>query len=392
MTTAAKGKLRIRLYNVHFGDAILITVPDKNPVANVEATRHILIDVGNVLGKEGGSDVVFKPVIEDILKELDGQPLDLYVMTHEHLDHVQGLLYGSVKLYDGKLKDKLNVQNAWLTASAEPNYYETHPDAKKELQLYRNAYARIEAGLAMLPADSVIPFRELMANNNPQSTGPCVDFIRTLAPTANVSYIHRGFNSTGRHPFTEAKFEIWAPEENTAGYYKKLLPMAHLGSGKAVDDQSATPLPPPGVDAGAFYDLVDSRRNGFAENLLAIDKAANNTSIVFVLEWRGLRLLFAGDAELKSWKMMKSQGVLKPVDFLKVSHHGSHNGTPAEELIDAFMPKTVDRTKRKAFISTWNDTYGGIPDSTTNERLSARCVLCSMLDDRNVPYIDAVFP
>ena len=31
-------------------------------------TRHILIDVGNVLSKEGGDDSVFKPVVDDYLE------------------------------------------------------------------------------------------------------------------------------------------------------------------------------------------------------------------------------------------------------------------------------------------------------------------------------------
>jgi hypothetical protein len=54
------------------------------------------------------------------------------------------------------------------------------------------------------------------------------------------------------------------------------------------------------VDAGAFYDLVESRRRGFEDNLLAIDAANNNTSVVLLLEWRGWRLLFPGDAEVRS--------------------------------------------------------------------------------------------
>ncbi len=75
--------LHIRTYNVRFGDAILISVPDRDPATNKMTTRHILIDVGNVLNKEGGEDTVFKPVVDDVIREFDGRPLDLYVMTHE---------------------------------------------------------------------------------------------------------------------------------------------------------------------------------------------------------------------------------------------------------------------------------------------------------------------
>ena len=133
-------KLRVRIYNVHFGDAILISVPDRTPGAGV-VTRHILIDLGNVSSSlgEGGEDAVLLPVVQDVLHVLGGRPLDLYVMTHEHLDHVQGLLYAF-----RKLGLRLPVSHVWLTASAAPNYYETHPSAKKKFEAARASFAEIE--------------------------------------------------------------------------------------------------------------------------------------------------------------------------------------------------------------------------------------------------------
>lgn len=127
--------LRVRVYNVLFGDAILVSVPDCGADGKVE-TRHILFDVGNVLPEsKGGADEVFKPVVENILEVLDGKPLDLYVMTHEHLDHVQGLPYAESKFYkksEGQLCSLLKTKCAWLTASSAADYYDTHPEAKKQ--------------------------------------------------------------------------------------------------------------------------------------------------------------------------------------------------------------------------------------------------------------------
>jgi Cft2 family RNA processing exonuclease len=86
MTMASK--LRIRMYNVLLGDAIVVSVPDSE---NGNArTRNILIDYGNKYNDEGSDDSVFEPVINDVIKQLKGEPLDLYVMTHEHLDHNRG--------------------------------------------------------------------------------------------------------------------------------------------------------------------------------------------------------------------------------------------------------------------------------------------------------------
>ncbi|MGD2066405.1 MAG: hypothetical protein PVI43_04455, partial [Candidatus Bathyarchaeota archaeon] len=93
-------QLRIRAYNVLFGDAFLITFPEVDENGKT-AIRNILIDFGNLPSFAGaaGANDVFKPIIEDIVKELKGQPLDLYVMTHEHMDHVQGLLHSEKSVY-----------------------------------------------------------------------------------------------------------------------------------------------------------------------------------------------------------------------------------------------------------------------------------------------------
>jgi beta-lactamase superfamily II metal-dependent hydrolase len=382
-------KIRVRMYNVRFGDAIFVTVPDKDPQSGTTTNRHILIDVGNVLNKEGGDDTVFKPVVDDIIKELNGNPIDLYVMTHEHLDHVQGLYYAATKAFpSGQLKQKLNVSYAWLTASAAENYYDTHPDAKKQKKALLEAFDRIAAHLQTLPAADSAPFGGLMANNDPRNTSQCVDFLRKLAPAQKTFYVHRGIDLAGKHPFREARFEIWAPEEDTSDYYKALLPMA-LSNEEGADSAASaiTQDPPMGVDAGAFFDLVEWRASGFSDNILAIDKAANNTSVVFALEWRGKRLLFPGDAELASWSKMQDHNVFKPVDFLKVSHHGSHNGTPDAGILDAFLPKG-GVNKRNAAISTWTDTYSGIPHAPTNSKLSERSTLDTMLNHRTELFYD----
>src|SRR5262249_36619416 len=65
---------------------------------------------------------------------------------------------------------------------------------------------------------------------------------------------------------------------------------------------------------------------------------------------------------------------LKPVDFLKVAHHGSHNGTPLE-LLDRLLP-----VKRKAqaqvLVSTKRQVYGTknpVPDDSLLKELKSRC-------------------
>lgn len=361
-------KLRVRVYNVRFGDAILVSVPDRTASGEPQ-TRHILIDVGNVLSGEGGQDVVFQPVIENVLEVLDGRPLDLYVMTHEHLDHVQALLYAFEKL-----DLPVDVRYAWLTGSAAEDYYDRYPDARKRLL----DYEAIERFLQASPERATSWIHTMMLNNNPTSTANCVQYLRNLA--GNTAYVYRGCDLEGKHPFHEARFHIWAPEEDTSDYYGRFQPMAlgvTPGDGPDSEPTLAVPMPPSGVDAGAFYDLVEIRRHGYVDNLLAIDRAANNTSVVFCLEWRGWRLLFPGDAEQRSWKTMDKHDQFKPVHFLKVSHHGSHTGLPRSKLLDKILPMPPpDNRPRRAVVSTYPDTYKDVPDKHLLEtELSPRCEL-----------------
>jgi hypothetical protein len=381
--------LIVRAYNVHFGDAILVIVPDRDADTGKSTRRHILIDVGNVLAGDGGDDAVFKPAIDDIIDELNGRPLDLYVMTHEHLDHIQGLPHVSRKVYpDGELESKLSADFAWLTASAAPDYYDRFPDARRKLEARLAMYEAIRRHVAITGAPVPEHVRAMLANNNPRSTADCVDYLRDFA--RNTTYVHRTADLEGTHPFREARLSIWAPEEDTSDYYGPFRPVSLEGGGEPADRVAdAGPIPPPGVDAGAFYGLARMRSQGLYDNLLAIDRAANDSSIVFCLEWRGWRLLFPGDAELRSWRTMHREGVLAPVHFLKVAHHGSHNGTPDDDIFEAILPeRKPDRRGRHALISSWPDTYGGIPHGPTNARLAERCKLRSMVDDPTVPYLE----
>ena len=119
------------------------------------------------------------------------------------------------------------------------------------------------------------------------------------------------------------------------------------------------------MDAGAFYDLVFARRRQTRDSILEIDAAANNTSIVFEITWRGWKLLFPGDAEEKSWEMMLDKDVLEPVHFIKIAHHGSVNGTVADVLETVFPQAGSDGNPRHAVVSTHDKDWASVPDGDT---------------------------
>ena len=385
--------LKVRSYNVGFGDALLITVPDRN--ANGETIkRHILVDVGNVQAGPGGKDQYFEPVLRSIQEALAGQPLDLYVMTHEHLDHVQGLFYGTSL----NPPIKLLARNVWLTASAEGDaYYKRFPEAKRKRFALVQAYRQIESFIKALNATgkaTPLPVKSLMANNDTRSTDRCVKYIRELAQEVRTHY---RCPLDGRHPFEETQLKIWAPEENVSNYYGHFRPFM-LGVDDGVSAEGApalvTQVIPKGVDGESFRILIERWRSSYFDGLLAIDKAANNTSLVFSLKWRGWNLLFAGDAEIRSWKTMEREEQLEPVHFLKVSHHGSANGTPDKDILEKILPLTpTDRRSHRCRLH-FENTYNNVPDEPTIETLKERGLRVLEINKLVNPggYVEIEFP
>jgi beta-lactamase superfamily II metal-dependent hydrolase len=361
------GKIRVRLYNILLGDAILVTIPST-------PKQHILIDVGNKQAGVGADRTLFKPIFEDIIKVLGGKPLDLYVSTHEHMDHVMGCLYASETL-GINVKAALKPKYVWMTGSAHPTYYDSHEEASKQKKL---AIKALDQAVAFYTkAGAVPPFiQTLLDLNSMIATGACIDYLRTLSD--KTFYIDRTTNLAKKHALKGVKISIWAPEEDTSVYYGKFQPLALRGGDGTVATMAADLVPPPGVDAGAFYNLVQMRNN-IGDTLLQIDKAANNTSIVFCLEWGGKKLLFCGDAEERSWKEMDKQGVLEPVDFLKIAHHGSHNGTPDVDILNKVLP--LEKNKKKAAISTCTNSYHGMPDGDTLDEIALRATIYSTEKD-----------
>ena len=392
-------ELRVRTYNVMFGEAILISVPDEDDSGH-EVTRHILIDVGSSC-PVGRMDAIFSGVIEDVLAVLNGQPLDLYVMTHEHIDHVKGLYhYDQNILLQHDLKDKLRIQNAWLTGSSDPDYYTSgkHPEAKKKLDIAEDAFHHVEKLQAAAPE---LPgyVRSVMAINEPGVRETRVQYLRGLAD--DPVYVYRGLDIAQKHPFRKAAIKLLAPEEDTSEYYGTFHPVALAAApgepGYASTDWGMV-VPPSGVDAGAFYNLVTLRRDGYYDNLLALDEAQNNTSVVFQLEWQGWKLLFPADAEIRSWKEMNKRGLLEAVDFLKIGHHGSKNATPPPMLLEKLFPD--DGVQRYAVVSTYPDedetidefVHNEVPDRETLQRIRHRNVhIESVIGLPDAGYIDYTF-
>jgi hypothetical protein len=315
-------------------------------------------------------------VVADIVEELAGRPLDLYIMTHEHMDHIQGLPYAERYVYtqsETQLRDLLNTQYAWLTASAAEDYRNTHPKAEKaELNFERDyaaisSYIHSSAYVEASGAQQLAYMQTLLDINNPRSSQENVDYLRKLA--RHTYYVYAG--EAGLQASVQGnQIRDLAPEEDTSYITAITIPGVGCGRGgrRRRRIRLAGMLPAVGVDASAFYNLIEARRQ-CAESLLAIDKARTTPAWCAASNGAagGCCSPGRGNQELEDHEGSES---IARGGFLKISHHGSRNGTPGESILDVILPKRAAKGKeRRAAVSTWRDTYSGVPDAATLKRL-----------------------
>jgi len=387
----ADAGIRVRSYNVGFGDCFLVTFPDG------DATRNMMIDFGNAPGQPNTD---YPAIMQNVHEETGGR-LDVVVMTHEHLDHMEGF-YAQKSMFN-----EFEVDWVWMSLPSHPDYYDDYPNArplKRIRELARDFYQRaVHNKIALAPS-----FATLLQNN--LSNVDRIEYVRGLAKKSDqVLYLRRGV-SVVKKPFSaNVKIKILAPESDVSIYYggrgdNHLSAMSRrlaIASGDSVIDEKdpwqfanvpREERDPPNLSERDWRVLRTSIQNGGVEAIRAIDRAANNTSLVFTMEVNGARLLFPGDAELESWDVMaaKCAADLRAIDFLKVSHHGSHNGTPTE-LLDKLLPK---KRKHRAtiMVSTQSKVYGTenpVPDEELMNTLREHCKTLITTDGRSDLWVDA---
>jgi hypothetical protein len=359
-------KIVVRAYVVGFGDCVVARIPDG------DAVRHMLIDFGRAPGKGAGTSM-FAPVARSIA-EFCRNHLDLVVVTHEHLDHIEGFYH------QRRIFDQLEIDQVWMGLPSHPTYYRDYPDAQP-LKRLRDLAGRMLAARGLFADPGM---RSLLENN--LSNVERIEYLRNVGRRP-PQYLARG-KRPARSPFSSVGVDILAPEKDVSVYYpggkvNSLAAAAELAAGAPRNGDwwsfpGSKHVPaPPNLTQSEWSALRGSIRGGSVVSARFIDRAQNNTSLCFVLTVGNKRLLFAGDAELESWEMIAEKAgprALAPVDFIKVSHHGSHNGTPLD-LLDRLLP-TGRKRKAVALLSTLRDVYGTenpVPDARVLTELSARC-------------------
>jgi hypothetical protein len=325
------------------------------------------------------------------------------VATHAHEDHVQGF---SVESFQG-----IQIDRLWMSAAMNKD----HPQAENARALQAFALTALDK-LRLSPNKGIADWAQSMLS---LSKAEGMEALVEKLPVGRRRYVHADSPPADLALFTDPaiRLHVLAPMYDIDRYYlgevgeelKELKVRLGADAGSGEGPGRPSPAPPDAAEpTNVSREDFDLLRRNLTDSSLAFvlkeGELVNNTSVVLLLEWRGRRLLFTGDAEVKtaykgefqesrgngSWNVMwhkQHDKLSQPVDFLKVGHHGSHNATPwtrkksggathpVNAILDALLPIPATGQSpepRYAVVSTERSGYPTIPDPDLMMELGRR--------------------
>lgn len=402
-------QLLVRMFNVGLGDCIYLRVPDIN------YEWHILIDCGNkfssidLLGDAIASLGALLPVHESFPGR---KRLDLLVVTHPHEDHHKG--------FEAEYFKNIKIDHLWISPGFERlTDDDTHISQKNGFQILQEKVGKavkripsqalsgdfkdVFSDLLRLSKDEAV---EMLTDTDNKNALPKYNQITPLYVTAQTEP-----EKLLKFRDPKIKVKVLSPMKDIDRYYLGGVgsPL-HLGldnedayAALFPDPDSLPDIPPPrNVSPQDFNHLRSGIQANFLAAADALGHATNNLSVILLIEWRGNRLLFPGDAEWSNkratikdpgsngawnvmWQVFKDE-LTNPLDFLKVGHHGSVNATPwtpakegkkipINDVLDGMLPlpEAGKSPTARAVVSTERgNAFPTIPDPDLISELGKR--------------------
>jgi beta-lactamase superfamily II metal-dependent hydrolase len=453
-------KLLVRVYDVGFGDCVYVRVPDTKPGDGEASLQHyhILIDCGSIQWQDSGKPKPKKKLdkleraLEDVRSMLPQEQgstnkrLDLLLVTHSHADHYNGFdpnlfegitigrIWLSALMYKEHSQAKgaralkslafratwslalrglalgVNLQQLLLAkqskANAEAVLTKTLPDSSgiKPLYLWRDIASKAQENLNRLPPQKWAELQPLLNDLEFKDGTTCLKCfpedkttVRILAPEWNIDGEYLGKDAVQYQALLD-RYPAQYPMGTADDDYRLLLELDEHGLAEQETDIEAVRVPRPDNISESDFRTLRNRLFYAALRYTGEEhEIGNNTSVVLLLEWRGRRLLFAGDAQWKggyekgrhngNWDVMYEvddklaagkRHLAANLDYLKVGHHGSENATPWEPekpgaehpRIETILP--MDGTAKMVLSTCKTNRWANVPSADLIKVLGAR--------------------
>ena len=389
-------RVRVRMYQVGFGDCFLVTVEYDAPLPDGRDQRHILIDYGTSHSPREGMARGRMADVAALIEEHTGGELDVLVVSHRHRDHLRGFEVDAGAAIIKRLAPKL-VLRSW---TEDPDLSETADGPGVAADRAPGGVSRASARYAALLAQAQEEVARLAtlvglddevkaAAEDQLKNAEAVAFLDELSRDGRGRYLHAesesgiaalvpGLTATVLGPPTvDQDPRVAKQREDDPEYW-----LTALGASLRLVASSARPDAPapiahgPGPVRWLIDRLANQRSHSAARLVRDLDDALNNTSVILLLEVGELSLLFPGDAQIENWRhtldrLGDDDGLrdrLARIDLYKVGHHGSRNATP-RSLHALWKSRPADLPRLTAVMSTRQDVHGKNDNAVPQEQL-----------------------
>ncbi len=336
-------QLRIRMYNVGFGDCFLVTVQRAG-------TRwRMLVDCGShSQGQARPIEDVVTGLIADLKDEGDPK-IDVIVATHRHADHVSGFALDQWT--------EVDVGEVWLSYVEDEDDSDAQGLGRSLTEVAQTLAAGVQQQRALSPDSQLLQVADSLALNALPNQGAmdrllgrgrkgfatphALRFLPSTSPASNSMKPTAGVTVHAIGPSRDqADLRRLDPPKSAA--------WLRLDGPTTAEDQTI------GADTALFSTIYtaepqtissalnDQRRGAgltdlnhdesFLNAAARLDRVLNNTSVFLVLEVDELVLVFPGDSQQGAWEYVRrsdsNRELLAAATFYKIGHHGSHNATP----------------------------------------------------------------
>ena len=417
-------RVRVRMYQVGFGDCFLVSFEYDVTLADGRDKRHVLIDMGSTHNPKAGPGKVVGGAAALIAQQVDA--IDAVVATHRHRDHLSGFADPAAANVVATFRPKL-VMRPWTDDPALP------ADATKPRADPRNFAATLARGQAFAELvygrirepDGRSLRGKLAAASDEQL--PNLDAIKQLnhwAANGKGEYLSAGKDSRLAEIIPGITVRVLGPptidqwpemlDQKASDPEYWMAQVAHLEQApeRIFDDRRAPEMlvrgpddqrlrVPPGPVSWLIERLEDQQLHSLMRIVRTVDDALNNTSLILLIDAGDVRMLFPGDAQIENWSWSLKHAanraelrqLLARVDLYKVGHHGSRNGTP-RTLFRLWGEDPDPKRPMVALMSTMAGPHGDteatkVPRQTLVDALDRRTTLLTTNElDKDLRYIE----